>query len=116
MMNRKDIFECAYLQDVRAVCVPCGANGETAVTFIVPNFGTINDAAKEFTPERWQAICKTRIREDVRLFIPKFEAEASNCSLKADLLETGVIDIFEEAHADLSRLGEAGILWMEDVI
>jgi serpin B len=116
MMHQKGKFECAYLQDMRAVCLPCGVNGETAVTFIVPNFGTIDDFVKDFTPERWQAICKSLIHEDLRLFLPQFKVESSNCALKGDLQEAGIQGIFSDANADLSRLGESGIFWLEDVL
>ena len=36
--------QVAYMQDMRAVTLPCGPNGETAVTFVVPNFGSVSFA------------------------------------------------------------------------
>jgi len=116
MMHQKGVFECAYLQEFRAVRIPCGANAETAVTFILPNFGTIDEAVKAFSAERWQTICKTLITEELRLFLPKFKVESANTSAKAELLDSGVTDVFSPAKADLTRLGESGLFWLEDIV
>jgi len=116
MMHQKGSFECAYLQDMRAIRIPCGPNCETAITFILPNFGKIDDAVKAFTPERWQTICMEMKKEDVRLFLPRFKVRQSTSSLKTDLMDAGVVDIFSEAHSDMARLGETGVFWAEDVI
>lgn len=116
MMHQKGRFMCAYLQNTRALTVPCGVDGETAVTFMIPNFGSIDDFANDFTAEQWQAVCRSLVPEDVRLFLPRFKVEGSNCSLKSELLASGVADVFSEDDADFSRLGEAGVFWVEDVI
>jgi len=115
-MLQKNSYECSYLKDFRSVSVPCGVNGETAVTFILPNFGLIDDFAKSFTPERWQALRKSRVTEKVRLVVPKLKISASDSSLKDDLQKIGVEDIFDATHADLSRLGESGRFWLSEVL
>jgi hypothetical protein len=29
------------MQDMRCVSLPCGPKGETSITFMIPNFGTV---------------------------------------------------------------------------
>jgi len=76
----------------------------------------IDEAVKAFSAERWQTICKTLITEELRLFLPKFKVESANTSAKAELLDSGVTDVFSPAKADLTRLGESGLFWLEDIV
>jgi len=117
MMHQKGVYEVAYLQDSTAVTMPCGASGGNAVTFILPNFGTIDDAVREFSAERWQTICKTRLKQNLRLFVPKFRVSSSTSpTLKEDLVKAGLQAIFSPDAADLDRIGETGHFWVGDVI
>ena len=105
------------------------------MTFMVPNFGTvllmtlhyemrlicgycvqIDEAVKSFTAERWHAVCANLIEEETRLYVPKFKAETASHALKQELLASGAKDMFDEMECDLSRLGEAGIFWTDDLL
>merc|ERR1712205_138989 len=111
MMHQKGNFECAYMQDFRAVRVPCGppataqsAGKDVSITFVLPNFDSIDDAVELFTAERWQALCKTMVKEDVKLYVPRFKVENANCLIKGELESCGVRDLFHDTRCDLSRV------------
>merc|ERR1712216_147434 len=121
-MHQKGKFECSYTQDFRAVRLPCGAQhgaakgANVAVTFLLPNFDSIDDAVDCFTAERWQEMCRTVIKEDVKLYLPRFKMQNASCLLKGELTRSGICDIFDELRADLSRFGETGRFWLGDVL
>jgi len=108
--------QCAYLQDFSAVRLPCGITGDITVTLVLPNFTKIDDAVKQFTPERWQALCKSFVSEEIKLYVPRFRVETTTTFLKNDLEGLGVTDIFSSTNSNMSRLGETGNFWLEDIV
>lgn len=115
-MFQKGTFECAHLQDFTAVRLPCGISGDISVSIIVPNFAKIDEAVTQFTPERWQAVCRSFVKEDIKLYVPRFRVESTTSLLKHDLEKLGIADAFCSDKSDMSRLGEAGTFWVEDVL
>ena len=76
----------------------------------------IDQAVKSFTPERWHAVCANLIEEETRLYVPKFKAESSSHALREELVANGAKDMFDEMECDMSRLGEAGIFWTDNLL
>jgi len=56
------------------------------------------------------------IKEETRLYVPRFKVESHTPSLKEELASSGVTEIFDEYKSDFSRFGEAGIFWADDLM
>ena len=106
----------AYLENDRfqAVDLPYGG-GAFSMTVLVPRPGaSVDGLAASLDAARWEAIVSGLRETDLQIFLPRFRM-AYERTLNDDLAALGMIDAFDRARADLTRLSTVPGLWISEV-